>query len=92
MSTLRTSKTVAWIAFAVVILAVILAVCLPGYKQYWWETLDIFFAFMMVFSHLAALYIARMSADASKKLDLISLLFGILAIISFIVIFVIDQL
>ena len=46
---------------------------------------------MMVFSHLAALYLASMSKDASKKLDVIAMIFGILTVISFIVIFIIDQ-
>lgn len=91
MSNLRTSKGVAWAAFAIVVAAVVCAVCMPGFKHFWWQTFDIFFAFMMVFCHLAALYLYKMSLDASKKLDFLALIFGILAVIAFIVIFFVSQ-
>ena len=76
------SKTAAWIAMAIVI--VLIAITFK-YRTEWWCFTDIFFAFMFVFCHLLALNIVKLSPIASRKLDMASLVFGILAVVSFIV-------
>lgn len=91
MGKLISSKWIAWLAFFIVVAVIVLCFFFPGFKQYWWQTFDLFFAFQMVFCHLASLYLARISPSASSKLDIIAFIFGILAIISFLVIFIINQ-
>ena len=89
-SRLKNSKLAAWLGLLLCIVVLILSMSLPGMKNEWWELIDIFFCFMMVFSHLAALYLNKMSLQASRTLDKLSLIFGILAIVSFIVVYFIN--
>ncbi len=49
------------------------------------------FAFMMVFSQLASLYLGRISPVAGKQLRMCALVFGILALLAFIAVFVAFQ-
>ncbi|MDE6296312.1 MAG: hypothetical protein K2L89_00550 [Muribaculaceae bacterium] len=88
---LRSSKTVGWIALIIVFSAIVLSMTIPGVKKDWWEMIDIFFFFMMAFSHLAALYLNKISVQASKTLDKIAFVFGILGIIALIVVYFITN-
>lgn len=85
------SKIVAWIALIVIFADLVLSMVIPGIKQEWWELTDIFFFFMMAFSHLAALYLQKMSLSASRTLDKCAFIFGALGVIALIVIFFINQ-
>lgn len=82
MSQLLKSK----IATIIVLLIVVAAIALTfNLRTAWWSFIDIFCAFMMVFCHLFALLLYKMSPHACRKLDFIALVFGILFVISFIV-------
>lgn len=73
------SKTVAWLAFILVIVAVVSTF---GLRSEWWTFCDIFFIFMATFSHLIAVNISKFNAYASRKLDTAALVFAILFIIA----------
>lgn len=81
------SKLVGWIALFLCLVVLILSMAIPGVKKEWWELIDIFFIFMMVFSHLAALYLKGMSTQASRTLDRFAFIFGCIGVIAFIVIY-----
>lgn len=87
---LRESKGVAWLAMIVVVALLIIMICLRMFNEVW-EYSAIFCAFMMVFCHLMALNLRKMSLAASRKLDLISLIFGVLTVIAIIVIYILAQ-
>ena len=53
-------------------------------KQHWWAYSDVFFAFMMVFTRIVALYLEKISPAASRKLDVWALVFGVLLVIALI--------
>ncbi|MCM1377663.1 MAG: hypothetical protein NC097_00235 [Clostridium sp.] len=73
------------IAAGILLILVIAAICLTfSMRQAWWCFIDIFFAFMMAFCHLLSLTMQRMSPIACVKLDKGALVFGILAVLSFI--------
>lgn len=75
------SKTAAWCAFLLILLVIILTFPL---RNIWWAYFDIFFAFMMVFIHVIALTIEKYNVPAYSKLEKISLIMGILTILSLI--------
>lgn len=81
MGKFRNSKIVAWLALCVVVTVICVTFSL---REQWWSFIDIFFAFMMVFSHLLALYLGKMSKSAAGKLDRLSLIFGIMTILAII--------
>lgn len=83
------SKAVAWGAMILMVVVIVIAIVTKVITD-WWECSVLFLAFMAIFSHLAALLLAKMSTMASKKLDLIALIFSFLAIVAFIVIFILD--
>lgn len=87
---LRESKLVAWTAMLLIVVAVVFTICMR-YVESIWDYVSIFCAFMMVFSHLMALSLKKMSASASRKLDIASLIFGILTVLSIILIFIFYQ-
>ena len=91
MSKLTESKGLAWGGMLLCIIVLVLSLAMPGVKKEWWELIDIFFIFMMVFSHLAALYLAKMSQPAARMLDKFAFSFGVIGLISFIVIFFVNQ-
>ncbi|MDE5790796.1 MAG: hypothetical protein K2H96_06180 [Muribaculaceae bacterium] len=91
MSKLTESKGVAWAGLVLCVAVLVLSMVIPGVKKEWWELIDIFFIFMMVFSHLAALYLGRMSPPAGKMLDRLAFIFGVVGVIAFIVVFIINQ-
>ncbi|MDE6717021.1 MAG: hypothetical protein K2J70_02410 [Muribaculaceae bacterium] len=90
MGRISKSKTLAWAALILCIALLVISMAVPGLKTEWWQLFDVFFLFMTVFSHLAAIYLEKMSKPASQMLDRMALIFGILAIISFIAVFIID--
>lgn len=81
-SQLLKSKIFAWSAFALIIVLIGITFTM---RPTWWSFCDIFFAFMMVFSHLMAVYLNKFNQYVSKKLDVASLVCGILMIIALIV-------
>lgn len=76
------SKALAWAAFVLVIAVIGISFSL---RKVWWSFSDIFFVFMMVFCHLMAVNLAKLNVFASKKLDVIALVFGVLTVIALIV-------
>ena len=75
------STLVAWIAMIIVVIVIITTF---QYRQAWWSFIDLFFAFMMVFSQLAGLYIRRFNPYAGKRLQSFAFIFLILMILAFI--------
>ena len=78
MRNLLQSRTFAWCAFILVLIAVILSVVMiRTWKTAIWTLADEFFAFMMVFSQLVGVYIRKYSVSAGQKLSLAAAVFGI---------------
>lgn len=75
------SKTIAWLAFFLIIVVIITTY---KFRPAWWAFIDEFFAFMMVFSQLAALYIYKFNAYAGSRLQLFAAIFAALTLLSFI--------
>jgi len=73
------SKTAGWLAFLVVITVFVITFKI---RTVWWGFFDIFFAFMMVFCHVISLAISKYTPAASKKLEKIALIMGILTVIA----------
>lgn len=82
------SKPVAWIIMGIVIAwmvcDVIIGIPLWGY-------ITVFFAFMSAFCNLAAIYLAKMSPIASKKLQTIESIMAALFVISSIIILIVSS-
>lgn len=89
MSKILQSKAAAWGALLLVVVLLILTFSMR--KVAWWMFADIFFFFMAVFSHMMALTIARLNSVASRKLDVVAMWMLILAVVAFIVEFIIFQ-
>lgn len=87
---IRESKAVAWVAMIIVVALLIVMICLRLFDEVW-EYSAIFCAFMMVFCHLMALNLQKMSKVASRKLDLIALIFGGLTVVAIIVVYILGQ-
>lgn len=75
------SKVTAWVAMALVVALIVLSFLLG---TPWWGFIAEFFCFIAVFSHLASLYLRRMSPAAGRKLDTCALVCIIIAVIGFI--------
>ena len=86
---LRESKVAAWGAMFIMVVCIIICV-ITRFVTSIWEYIPLFLAFMAVFCHLAALILYKISVSASVKLDKGALIFGILAIVSLIVVFILD--
>lgn len=82
------SRIVSWIALFVIILWIVMQLHTP---DPWWTYLSIFLAFMMVFCHLAALYLYAVSWRASRKLDSLAMLCGILFVIALVATYIASQ-
>lgn len=82
MRSLLESKVTAWVAMA---LAVVLIVFCFLLHTPWWGFIAIFFCFLGIFSHLASLYLRKMSPAAGRKLETAALVFIILSVIGLIV-------
>lgn len=76
------SKTFAWLAFALVI--VVLVITFPMRAE-WWAFIDIFFAFMAAFINVMAVTLKKSSPIVSKILYKWVLIFAVLWILSFLV-------
>lgn len=76
------SKVLAWIALVLVVLLIGFTFSM---RPVWWAFADLFFAFMMVFSHLLAIYLGKINTYIGRRLDFFALIFGILTIIAFVV-------
>lgn len=81
MANILKSKAAAWGAFLLIILVIILTY---GSRTVWWAFIDEFFAFMMIFCQLVAVYIMKLSPAAGKKLQICALVFGILMVLALI--------
>lgn len=81
MTGLVKSRITAWLALAIVIALLVLTFNMRGA---WWEYIDIFFAFLMTFTHLLAVYFQKLTG-ISRQLDMTALVCGLLMIISLIV-------
>lgn len=90
MGSLRASKAVAWLAMLTVVAVFIVAVCLRVIVGIW-DYSAIFCAFMAVFCHLMSINLAKMSASASRKLDIAAFIFLCLAVVAIIVIYILNQ-
>lgn len=88
LRTLKNSRILTWGAL---VLIVILLCMSFSTEQPWWSYMDFFCAFMMTFCRLAALYIHRFSLAAYNKLNMCAIIFGILTLLSFIGIFIANQ-
>ncbi len=82
MKKLLKSKIAAW---GVLLLIILMIIATFSLRNEWWAFFDVFFLFMMAFTHLLALNLTRMSPAAGKKLDIITLFFAICGILSFII-------
>lgn len=82
MNKILKSKICAWLAFALMIVILGFSFRL---RQEWWMFFDIFFAFMMTFCHLVAVYVNKLNLIVSERLDLLALIFGICTVLSMIV-------
>ena len=81
MRNLLRSRAVAWLAMAIVVIVIVTTF---SFRPYWWTFIDEFFAFMMVFCQLVALYILKSNPFAGKKLQVIAAFCGILMVLSLI--------
>lgn len=81
MNRILESKTYAWIFFGIILAVIIFTFKLRGQ---WWSYIDLFFAFMMVFSHLISITIKKYNLFAARKLDVAALLFGVLMLLAII--------
>lgn len=72
------SKILAWCALALVIIIIAMTFMMRGP---WWSFIDVFFAFMMVFCHLLAVYFRKLP-HPSRQLDLTALVCGILCVLA----------
>ena len=86
---LRESKALAWGAMILMVFVIIIAMCMRVVSSIW-EYSTLFLAFMAIFCHLAAVLIIRMSAAASRKLDVAAMVFGGLAVLALVVVFILD--
>lgn len=75
------STFVAWVALAIVVIVIVTTF---QYREAWWNFIDLFFAFMMVFCQLVSLYIGRFNPYAGKTLKNIAFICLILMILAFI--------
>lgn len=82
MGNILQSKIVAWFAMIIVVMAIIFTFSL---RPVWWAFFDEFFAFMMVFCQLVAVYTYPKMPYVAKKLQVIAGWCLILAVLSFIV-------
>lgn len=80
------SKATAWIALALIVGVIVLSML---HKMPWWAFIAEFFCFIGIFAHIASLYLQKMNRYASRKLDVCALVSMALAVIGFIVEYII---
>lgn len=79
----------AWLAMIVVVALIIVGMFTRMIGSVW-QYSALFLAFMTAFCHLMALMLRRMSGSASKKLEIIAMIFGILTVAAIITLYVLD--
>lgn len=79
-------RVAAWGALVLIVMWLVFQLNTP---EPWWSYISIFFAFMMTFCHLAALYVWKISKAASRKLDVVALVMGVLFVISLITLWIV---
>lgn len=89
MMNIRQSKATAWTAMILMVVVIIVAICTRVVSSIW-EYSVIFLAFMAIFCHLASLILAKMSLAAARKLETSAFVFGLLAIVALIVVFILN--
>lgn len=87
-NTILESKPAALAAF---ILIIILLVATFSLRGPWWTFIDIFFLFMMAFTHLIAATTASRNRYAASRLDKIACVCGIAGVVAFIAEWIIFQ-
>lgn len=75
------SKLFAWLAFALVIVLLVLTFSI---RTVWWAYIDVFFAFMASFINVVAVSVEKINPIVSKMLNKWVFTFCILFIIAFI--------
>lgn len=85
---MRSSKIMAWGSLVIIMAWMVVTVT---HEVAWWGYIDVFMGFMAVFSHLASIYLVKVSPMASKRLDTIAMVFIILALIAFIVEYILSS-
>lgn len=86
---LKQSGALSWCAMILMVIVIIIAISTRVVSSIW-EYSTLFFAFMAIFCHLMAVMLVKMSARAAKKLDIFAMIFGFLAILALIVVFILD--
>ena len=71
-------------AVGALVLVVLIIVLTFGLRPVWWAFIDEFFLFMMAFTFFVSVMIAKYNLNAKRKLQKITLVFGILWILSLI--------
>lgn len=87
MNKLKESKLLAGCAMVLVV-AVLVLTALTNPE--WWDYLPVFFAFMMAFFHLMAVFMGRIP-NISKLLDLWAFVFAILMVAAIIGVCIVDS-
>ncbi len=75
------SKLFAWLAFALVIVMIVVTF---EVRTAWWQFIDIFFAFMASFINVVAVTVKKINPVVSRMLDKWTAIFCILFILAFI--------
>ena len=87
MSKLRESKP---LAICAMVLVMVVLVLIAFMNPDWWEYIPVFFAFMMAFFHLLAVFMARVPR-MSRLLDLWAFAFGVLMIVGIIGVYIVES-
>lgn len=87
MSKLRESKPLAICAMVLVVVVLVLTAFM---NPEWWEYIPIFFAFMMAFFHLMAVFMLRIP-NMSRLLDLWAFVFAILMVVGIIGVYIVES-
>ena len=74
-----------WVSWLLLVIVVTWLVSKFFVQTPWWSYISVFFAFMFAFCHLAALYLDKVNKAASRRLDLIALVLGLLFVVAVIV-------
>lgn len=88
MTKIFKSRLTAWLAFALVI---VLLVVTFRVRTVWWAFIDIFFAFMAAFVNLVAVNVRRLNPVVSARLNTAAFIFGILFIVAFLAEWIISE-
>jgi len=86
MGSILNMKSISWVALVLIVAWLVLQLNTP---EPWWSYIAIFLAFMTVFCHLSSLYIKKVSNAASRKLDFIALIVGVMFIVSAVVLLIV---